>query len=179
GLEDALACYRHILAMGISPQNIIVGGVSAGGGLTIALLLKLRELGEPLPQACVLVSAWLDLTGASPSVTENERYDSGISWKTLTPSISAYAGDMDIQHPMISPVFADLAGLPPMLIQVGDIEILRDDSLQFAEKAQKAGCHVKLSIWKGMMHAWHMYRIIPEARQATDEIVSFIMTHQQ
>ncbi|MDX2077375.1 MAG: alpha/beta hydrolase [bacterium] len=178
GLEDALACYRQVVASGISPQNIIVGGISAGGGLTIALMLKLKELGEPLPKACVLVSAWLDLTGTAPSIIENARYDSGISWQTLIPSISAYAGDIDIRHPMISPVFADLAGLPPVLIQVGDIEILRDDSLQFAEKAQKAGCQVKVSIWRGMIHGWHMYRIIPEARQATDEIVSFILAHR-
>jgi acetyl esterase/lipase len=178
GLEDALTCYRGVLAMGISPQNIIVGGVSAGGGLTVALMLKLKELGEPLPKACVLLSAWLDFTGTSPSVTENASHDSGISWKVLTPSISAYAGNVDIRHPMISPVFADLAGLPLMLIQVGDIEILRDDSLQFAEKAQQAGCEVKLSIWRGMIHGWHMFRIIPEARQATDEVVAFILAHK-
>lgn len=173
-LDDVLACYQHLLDSGIAPENIIVGGLSAGGGLTVALMLKLRDLGQPLPRAGVLLSAWLDLTGTAPSITENTPHDSGVSWNVLIPSVKAYIGSEDVHHPLISPVFADLHGLPPMLVQVGDIEILLDDSRQFAQRAQAAGSPVELRVWRGMIHGWHIYRFVPEARQATQEIADFI-----
>lgn len=176
-LDDVLTCYQHLLDSGVTPENIIVGGLSAGGGLTVALMLKLRDLGQPLPRAGILLSAWLDLTGTAPSIAENTPKDSGVSWKTLIPSVQAYIGQEDVRHPLISPVFADLHGLPPMLVQVGDIEILRDDSRQFAQRAQAAGSLVELREWRGMIHGWHIYRFVPEAKQATQEIADFIRLH--
>lgn len=180
GLEDALSAYRHLISMGIAPQQIIVCGLSAGGGLAMALLLKLKELGEPLPSGAILASPWLDLTGTSSSITANARRDSGLSWNgLLAPAVEAYVGDNDVRNPFISPVFADLSGdFPPVLIQVGDVEILLDDSRQLAQNLQNAGHDVKLSLWRGMIHGWHMYRMMPEARQAIYEMRDFIRQHQ-
>lgn len=180
GLDDALTCYRHLISIGISPQQIVLCGLSAGGGLATALLLKLKSLNELLPRAGILLSPWLDLTGTSPSTTANAKRDSGLSWRMLAPAVEAYVvGDNDIRNPFISPVFADLTGdFLPLLIQVGDMEILLDDSRQFARIAQDAGHEVKLSIWAGMIHGWHMYSIIPEARQAIHEISIFIRQYQ-
>ncbi|MCL4254315.1 MAG: alpha/beta hydrolase [Anaerolineae bacterium] len=180
GLEDALSAYRHLISMGIAPQQIIVCGLSAGGGLAMALLLKLKELGEPLPSGAILASPWLDLTGTSSSITANARRDSGLSWNgLLAPAVEAYVGDNDVRNPLISPVFADLSGdFPPVLIQVGDVEILLDDSRQLAQNLQNAGHDVKLSLWRGMIHGWHMYRMMPEARQAIYEMRDFIRQHQ-
>jgi len=179
GLDDALTCYRHLISIGIAPQQIIICGMSAGGGLATALMLKLKMLGESLPCAGILLSPWLDLTGTSPSTTANAKRDSGLSWRMLAPAVEAYAGDNDVRNPLISPVFADLSGdFPPLLIQVGDIEILLDDSRQFAKNAQDAGHDVKLSIWSGMVHSWHMYGMVPEARQAIHEISTFIRQYQ-
>ncbi len=173
-LNDAVACYQALLSSGIAPQNIIVGGLSAGGGLAMALLLRLRELSVPLPRAAVLVSAWLDLTGEAPSIAHNTPHDSGVSWKMLTPSVAAYAGTEDVKHTLISPVFADPTGLPPLLIQVGGSEILLDDSRVMAEKAQAAGVRVTLSLYPGMIHGWHLFRFAPEARRASREIADFV-----
>lgn len=173
-LEDALTCYRHLLGLGIPAGDIIIGGLSAGGGLTAALTLRLRELGEPLPRACVLLSPWLDLTGTAPSIAHNTPHDSTLSWKTLVPSIMAYAGEENLRNPLISPVFADLTGFPPSLIQVGELEILLDDSRSFAENARKAGCQVTLSEWPGMIHGWHIGRFIPEADRAVREVAAFM-----
>lgn len=173
-IDDALACYQFLLNSGIAPQQIVVGGLSAGGGLTMALLLRLRELGMPMPRAAVLISAWLDLTGEAPSVAQNTPHDSGVSWKLLAPSVVAYAGTEDVKHPLISPVFADPTGLPPLLIQVGGAEILLDDSRVTADKAQAAGVNVTLSIYPDMIHGWHLFRFVPEARRAIREIADFI-----
>ncbi|MCU0482404.1 MAG: alpha/beta hydrolase [Anaerolineae bacterium] len=180
GLDDALTAYRHLIGMGIAPQQIIVCGMSAGGGLATALLLKLKMLGESLPCAGILLSPWLDLTGTSPSTTANAKRDSGLSWRMLSPAVEAYVvGDNEVRNPLISPVFADLTGdFPPLLIQVGDVEILLDDARQLAQNAQRAGHEVKLSIWAGMIHGWHMYGMLPEVRQAIHEISAFIRQHQ-
>lgn len=177
-LDDAVACYEFLLSSAVQTENLIVGGLSAGGGLTAALLLKLRELDRSLPRAAVLLSPWLDLTGTAVAIKHNAALDSGLSWELLIPSVKAYAGEHDLRHPLISPVFAELQGLPPLLIQVGDIEILLDDARQFAAKAEAAGVHVQLRLWEGMIHAWHVYRIIPEARRAVDEIVAFLRSYQ-
>lgn len=180
GLEDALTCYRYLISIGITAQQIVVCGMSAGGGLATALMLKLKSLGEPLPRAGILLSPWLDLTGTSPSTITNAKRDSGLSWRMLAPAVEAYVvGDNDVRNPLISPVFADLAGdFPPLLIQVGDVEILFDDSRQFAKNAQDTGHEVKLSVWAGMIHGWHMYGMIPEAREAIHEISAFIRQYQ-
>jgi epsilon-lactone hydrolase len=178
-LDDALTCYRWLLNNGTQPEQIMVGGLSAGGGLTMALLLKLRELGEPLPQAGILISAWLDLTGTAESVSRNTPHDSGVSWKVLMPSVKAYVGDDNVRNPLISPVFADLTGMPPLLIQVGSIEILLDDSQCLAANAHNAGVDVTLRVWDGMIHGWHLYSFVPEAHQAIAEIAAYIKQHQR
>lgn len=173
-VDDAVAAYRWLLAQGISPGNIALAGDSAGGGLAIATLLALRDAGEPLPAAGIGISPWVDMEGTGESMTTRAAVDPVVQKEGLLGMAKLYLGDADPKNPLAAPLHADLAGLPPLLLQVGDAETLLDDSTRLAERARAAGVDVTLKVWDEMPHVWHLFApILPEGRQAIDEIGSF------
>ncbi len=174
-VEDAVTAYRWLLEQKCQPENIIIAGDSAGGGLALALMLKLRAMELPLPAGGILLSPWVDLAGTGESM--QTKFEADITLKHFDPAGKArfYAGTEDLKQPLISPLYADLAGLPPLLIQVGTEEILLDDSRRLASRASEAAVEVELEIWDDMPHVFHAQAIIlPEARQAIQKIGEFI-----
>lgn len=174
-VEDAVHVYQWLLKSGVAPTRIIVLGDSAGGGLAAALLLALKEKGEPLPLGGVLISAWLDLSLSGQSYDTRTEVERLTSREDLADAAQLYIGEHDPREPLISPLFGDLAGLPPLLIQAGDYEVLLSDSLGFTEKTVAVGCQVELQVWEGMWHVWHGWAAdLPEARQAIAEVGRFV-----
>jgi len=176
GIDDAVAVYRALLEAGYSPQDIVISGDSAGGGLTMATLLALRHAGDPLPAAAVLLSPFLDVTGSGESVTTRADIDPWFNPEDLPVVARYYCPDeAEWRNPLVSPVFANVAGLPPMLIQVGDHEILLSDSTRLAENLEKSGVDVELEVWPDM---WHVFQFfvgkMPESRQAIMKIGEYI-----
>ncbi|MBY8985939.1 MAG: alpha/beta hydrolase [Candidatus Lokiarchaeota archaeon] len=175
-LEDSVAAYRWLIDIeGINPKNIVISGDSAGGGLTAATILKLRDTGVELPAGGVLLSPWTDLDITGDSVRTKRRIDPFIDAGGLFFMANLYAGDEDLKNPYISPLYADLMGLPPLLIQVGSAEVILDDSTRFAEKAKSAGVDVTLEIWEDMVHVFQAFALwAPEGEQAIEKIGEFI-----
>ncbi|MGC1619342.1 MAG: alpha/beta hydrolase [Candidatus Acidiferrum sp.] len=174
-LDDAVAAYRGLLGQGHSPQRIVVGGDSAGGGLAICLLLALRDAGVPLPAGAALFSPWTDLAATGESIRTNARRCAMFHGKDIGPSARYYLGETDPRTPLASPLYADLAGLPPILIHVGANETLLDDSTRLAERARAAGVRVELKVWPVVPHAWQLApHKIPEARQSLRESAAFL-----
>ncbi|HEY1851214.1 MAG TPA: alpha/beta hydrolase [Candidatus Binataceae bacterium] len=177
-VDDATAAYRWLLAQGYKPGKIVISGDSAGGGLTLATLLALRDAGIPLPAAAVPISPWADLEGTGASIQTRAAADPMVDKAGLLRMAQMYAGDSDPKNPLISPIYADYKGLPPMLIQVGDAEILLDDSTRVAERARAAGIKVELEAWPEMFHVWHVFaKILPEGQQAIDRIGEYVRAH--
>ncbi len=189
-LEDALACYRALIADGIPPSSITIAGDSAGGGLTLATLIALRESGDPLPAAAVCLSPWTDLSFSGGSMTNNAVADPMLTIGTLGYMADNYvnglsgadsvdqAGSVDRKDPRISPYFAEFHDLPPVLIHVGGGEILLDDARRIAEKINITGGQSTIKIWPGMPHVWQMFAaIIPEGRQAIEDIGDYIQAN--
>jgi acetyl esterase/lipase len=173
-LDDAVAAYRWLLAQGVAPNTTVIHGDSAGGGLTAATLLALRDAGEPLPAAAVMVSPWLDLTCSSGSFQHNVETDCVLTQHNLSMWANMYAGE-DAGAPLVSPLHGDLSGLPQLLIQVGTAELLLDDSTQFAERAKAAGVDVTLDVWDDMLHIWPIFAwMLPEGQQAIDRAAAYI-----
>ncbi len=176
-VDDAVKVYRSLIDSGIQPKAILIAGDSAGGGLAIATLVALRDQGMPLPKGCLVISPWADLTDSSPSHQSKAAVDVMLTTERLNISAQVYVGEADLKNPLISPVFADLRGLPPLFIQVGTDEILLDDSLTLAANAEKAGVMVTLKVWEGMFHVWHaMQHVMPEGREAVQEAITFIQS---
>lgn len=175
-VDDALDAYSWLTgAGGIAHGNVVVGGDSAGGGLTLSLLLRLREAHRPMPRAAVLLSPWTDLTVSSPSYATNRDRDPSITQEGLRRAGLMYAGDTDPADPMASPLFADVGGLPPLLIHVGGDETMLDDSRLFAERAQAAGVGVTYRMWPGLWHVHHHEAPeVPEAVEAIGDIGTFV-----
>ncbi len=177
-VEDATAAYRWLLAQGYKPAKIVISGDSAGGGLTLATVIALRDAGTALPAAAVPISAWADLEGTGASVKTRAVADPMVDKAGLLRMAKMYAGDHDPKNPLISPIYADYHGLPPMLLQVGDAEILLDDSTRVADRAKAAGVKVELEVWPEMFHVWHVFaKILPEGQQAIDRIGSYVLEH--
>jgi acetyl esterase/lipase len=174
-IEDGVAAYRRLIAEGTPTARIAITGDSAGGGLALAVILRLRELGEPLPGCIVLFSPWVDLEATAPSLKRNAERDPSLIGENVGKGLHLYLGDVARNDPRASPFHADLAGLPPMLIQVGDIEVLLDDSTRLAEKVRAAKGEVDCRIWKGVPHVWQNFApVMPEARAAIAEAAAFI-----
>ena len=174
-LEDAIAAYRWLLDQGIPARRIVIVGLSAGGGLALSVLVSLRDANIPLPGGAVLISPWTDLAGTGNSVITLAERDPWLTDAMNRYHAALYAGGTDLSHPLLSPVYADLHGLPPLLIHVGSDEIMLDDSQRVADKAKAAGVAVTLEIWEGMWHVWHAFATrLPEAQQAIDRIGGFI-----
>lgn len=173
-LEDAAAAYRGLIADGISPSRIVITGDSGGGGLTAALLLHLRDAGDPLPAAACLISAMLDCTFSGDSLADLQKRDPFMRLKDVAMMAAHYYGDHDPRDPLVSPVFADLRGMPPLLVFAGEHEILRAESIRYAENASAAEVDVTLKVWEGMIHAFPLFAgFIPEGKTAIAEIGAF------
>ncbi|MDU0372377.1 alpha/beta hydrolase [Hymenobacter endophyticus] len=174
-LDDARLAYHWLLRQGYAPANIMVAGDSAGGGLALALLLTLRDAAEPLPAAAIGLSPWTDLLLPVGKVRRVAQEESQVlealeirGWGPL------YAAETPLAHPLLSPVQADLGGLPPLLIQISDAEVLGDDVQRFAAKARAAGTPITLQVFEGLVHWWHLFwRFLPEARTALDQVAAF------
>jgi acetyl esterase/lipase len=174
-VDDAVAAYHWLLADGADPRRIAVMGDSAGGGLTFAMLLRLRDQGVPLPAAAAGLSPWADLSLSGGTYQSNAKADPMLSASQTTTFAQYYLGSVDPRHPHASPIYGDPRGLPPSLIQVGSDEILRDDAECMARRLREAGCRTELEVWPRMPHVWHLFaRILPEARQAIARIGEFV-----
>ncbi len=177
-LEDALTAYRWLLKQGIPSDRIAIGGDSAGGGLSVATALSLRDGGEPLPAALFLLSPWTDLTLSGESIHSRQAVDPIFGANGGLGYSSPYLGKADPKNPLISPIFGKLHGLPPTLIHVGDDEILLDDSVRLAEKMRLSGVSVELKVWKLM---WHVFQAFapwsPEGQLSINEIGEFVRRH--
>jgi len=175
-IEDAVACWRWLLAEGHSPDDMAIAGDSAGGGLALATLLALKASGDPLPACAVGLSPWTDLAGTGETAVSGAVDDPMLTPEGLRSSGKDYAAE-DLSNPLAAPLHGDLEGLPPLLLQVGTREILLSDSTRFAEKAQAAGVDVTLEIEDGLIHVWQMLPGVPEAESAIDRIGVFIGQH--
>lgn len=174
-VDDAVAGYRWLLGQGYKPSKIAVAGDSAGGGLTVATLVAIREAGLPLPAAGVCQSPWVDLEGIGESMTTRAKVDPVVQREGLNGMAQGYLQGKDPRTPLAAPLYADLKGLPPLLIQVGDAETLLDDSNRLTERAKAAGVQVKLEVCPEMMHVWQLFAsFLPEGQQAVDVIGKFI-----
>jgi len=177
-VEDATAAYRWLLSTGVDPARTVIAGDSAGGGLTLAALVALRDAGDPLPAAAVCLSPWADMEGLGESMTTKADLDPMIRRDNLLEGAKAYLGGADPRTPLAAPLYADLTGLPPLLIHVGSSETLLDDSTRLAERAKAAGVDVNLEVWDEMIHVFQfMAAMLPEGQQSIDRIGEFIREH--
>jgi acetyl esterase/lipase len=177
-LEDALAAYHWMRGQGFAPQDIALAGDSAGGNLVLAALLGLRERAHPLPAAAALMSPWTDLTASGASYEMRAESDPIHQRSMILLLARAYLGEEgDPRHPLASPIFSDLAGLPPLLIQVGSRETVLDDSIVLADRARAAGVKVELELWDGMIHVFQMFPELAEAHRAVGSISDFLRRH--
>lgn len=173
-LEDALKAHRWLLAEGHVPSNIFIAGDSAGGGLAIATLVSLRDQGEPLPAGAICFSPWLDLTLSSATLQKNEKLDIILKRSILEIYAKYYIGADGADNPYISPLLADLRGLPPIHLQSGANEILLDDSVRFCEKAQLAGVDAQLLTWDDMFHDFQLIPLLPQSAEALQQAAEFV-----
>jgi monoterpene epsilon-lactone hydrolase len=174
-IEDVVAACEWLLAQGIDPRQLIVAGDSAGGTLALALCIYRRDQGQPLPAAAVCLSPAPDLNFDSDSWIFNAKKDVMIDERKERTAVEIYLHGADPQAPLASPYYADLHGLPPLLIQVGSSECLLSDCQGFAEKAKAAGVDVTLEVWPGMQHEWQFAaNIMPEGRQAIARVGEFV-----
>jgi acetyl esterase/lipase len=179
-VEDATKAYRWLLGQGIRPESIVISGDSAGGGLSLATLLALKAADDPLPGAAVLLSPWTDLLGTGDSLKTRADADPMINPELIVQGATQYHGSTPASDPLVSPLYGDYHGLPPMLIQVGDAEVLLDDSTRVAEKAKAAGVDVTIEVWDEMIHVFQIFApTLPEGRQAIDRIGEFVKQHVQ
>jgi acetyl esterase/lipase len=174
-VDDAVAGYRWLLAQGAHPSQVVVAGDSAGGGLALAMLVALRDAGDPLPAAGTLISPWTDLSVSGESATTRAELDVMLDAERLHASAADYLGDASVEEPLASPVFADLSGLPPLLLQVGDPEVLLDDSTRVAQRAEAAGTVADLRVWPEVFHVWMAAAgMVPEADEAVEEWTEWV-----
>jgi epsilon-lactone hydrolase len=174
-VDDSVAAYRWMLTQGLKPARITIAGDSAGGGLTVATLLAIRDAKLPLPGAGACLSPWVDLEGIGESMTTKAGVDPIVQKTGLLQMAAAYLGGKDPRTPLAAPLYADLSGLPPLLIQVGTAETLLDDASRLAERARKAGVTVSYEPWESMIHVWHLFApMLDEGQQAIDRIGEFV-----
>ena len=177
-LDDAKAAWRFLLDQGYAPASIVVGGDSAGGNLTLELITSLRDAGGGLPACAWLISPWTDLTMSGETLASKDAVDPLIHKAYLQELASAYLGGADAKDPRISPLYADLRSLPPLLIQVGSAETLLADATRLAEKAGAADVAVTLEIWPDMIHAWPMWNAhLAAGRRALVNAGAFMRRH--
>jgi epsilon-lactone hydrolase len=177
-LDDARSAYRWLTEdRGVDPDRMAVVGDSAGGGLAAALLLRLRDDGEPLPACYAGLSPWMDLAGTAPSMEELDGVDPWLSAAMVSPAARAYAGDRPLDDPLVSPLYGDLTGFPPTLVHVGSDEILRDDAIRFVHAAREHGVDASLGLFDGLWHVFQAFPGVPETRASLREIGAFVRRH--
>jgi epsilon-lactone hydrolase len=175
--QDCLAAYHWLLNSGVSPAHLVVVGDSAGGGLVLSLLVQLAQATLPQPAGAVLISPWLDLTLSGDSYTRNSQTDFMESRDLLLEMRQYYLGTQDPRSPLVSPLFADVSGLPPLLVYTGSDELLLDDAIQLAERLRQVAGPVELQIGEGFWHTWPItatMRPFPEGKQALERIGAFV-----
>jgi len=174
-VDDATAAYGWLLDQGIAPGSLSIGGDSAGGGLTFATLIALRDAGTKLPASAFALSPWVDLEGLGESMTTKTEEDPMVQKDGLVMMGQLYLGGADPKTPLASPLYADLTGLPPMLVQVGTAETLLDDSTRIAEVARQAGVQLELDPFEEMIHVFQAFApALPEALDAIEKIGAFV-----
>ncbi|MEX0839410.1 MAG: alpha/beta hydrolase [Parvibaculum sp.] len=173
-VEDAYAAYKWLLAEGADPSRLTIAGDSAGGGLTLALLMKLRDAGEPLPAGAALLSPWTDLAMSGLSHITHGKLDPMLSLQATLTAARHYLQGTSPTEPLASPLYGNFEHLPPLLIHVGANEILLDDSRRVAEKALAAGVNVELRVWPGLPHVFQAFPQLPEARTSVTELGAFL-----
>ncbi len=176
-LDDAIAVYEHLIhEKALNPNNIVVSGSSAGGGLALALLLRLRDKHKPLPAGAALFSPWTDLRLKGASIKKNKDIDPDLTKTELMMCASLYSGSPRLRKlPYLSPVLGNFTGLPPLLVDVGEKEILLDDSSRLVENAKQVGVEIYFKEWKDMNHVFHsLFTHIPEPNQAFQRVADFI-----
>ncbi len=175
GLDDVHRSYTALLAKGVAPEHITLAGDSAGGGMALALALRLRDRGEPLPARMLLISPWVDLALQGESLQRNAEADPMLSLPWIYAKTPLYLANTPADDPGASPLYADLSGLPPTLVQVGTEEILLSDSERLAERAEACGWPLSLTIWDGMWHDFQMLAdLLPEANAAIAAMAEFV-----
>jgi len=173
-LEDTLTSYTWLLEQGSDPSEIFIIGDSAGGGLALAALIQLRDNGQPQPAGAICLSPWTDLACTGASMRINSGMDGILDEQSLRIYANRYSGGMDKNNPLISPLYGDLSGLPPILLQVGTDEILLDDAVRFSKNASKAGVDIALEIWDEMFHVFQMFSFLPDTKRAMESIAKFV-----
>lgn len=174
-VEDAVAAYRWLLDQGHAPGQIVLAGDSAGGGLVVAALVQARRQGLPMPAGALVISPWVDLGMTGGSITAKAAQDPSLTLAGLANCARQYLVGTSADQALASPMHADLAGLPPLLIQVGSAEILLDDAVRLAGVAGAAGVRTRLEIWPGMPHVWHAFAfMLDEGAEATREAGAFL-----
>jgi epsilon-lactone hydrolase len=177
-VDDSLAAYRWMLSQGLKPNRIAVAGDSAGGGLAVATLVAIRDAKLPVPGAGVCLSPWVDMEGIGESMKTKATIDPVVQREGLLGMAAAYLGGQNARTPLAAPLYADLKGLPPLLIQVGEAETLLDDSTRLNDRAKAAGVSTKLEVWPEMIHVWQLFAsFLPEGQQAVDGIGGFLKEH--
>lgn len=172
-VEDGVKSYEWLLARDVDPANVMLAGDSAGGGLALATMLALKEKGGRQPAGGILFSPWTDLTASGDSATSRAEADPMISMPALLEIAATYYADADPTDPLVSPVFADLSGLPPLLIQVGDAEVLLDDASRLANKAKAAGVSVHYEVFDEAFHVFQAMPQLPESTDALEKVARF------
>lgn len=173
-IEDSCTAYRYLVNSGVQPEKIIIAGDSAGGGLVISTLIALRDNGDKLPAGGICISPWVNLECNDKSFEYNSGYDA-VTKEACLVAASAYLNENEPKDFDVSPLFADLKGLPPLLIQVGELEVLFDQISEFAAKAKSQNVETEFTIYKDMVHVWHMYfDFTNQADKAYIEIADFI-----
>lgn len=177
-IDDSAAAFRALLDQGPDPGNLVVAGDSAGGGLTVATLLRLRDTGAPMPGAGFLISPWTDLACSGASMTGKAAADPALTELGLRRLAAYYLGSTDPADPLASPIHADLSGLPPLLVHVGTAEILLDDAVRLAASAGRDDVALTLDLWPGLIHVWHAFAfMLPEGAAAVAAAGAFLREH--
>jgi epsilon-lactone hydrolase len=178
-LDDCVAAYRWLIGkIGVPARDVVLAGDSAGGNLVVAMLLALRDAGDPLPAAGVCISPIFDLALTGDSVTSRAARDPMILQSSLQKCSAAYRGEADPRNPLMSPLYGDLSRLPPLLLQCGSEEMLRDDSARLAVKAKAAGVDVTFEEWDEMVHVWHLFADrLTDGRKALARVGEFVRAH--
>jgi epsilon-lactone hydrolase len=171
-VDDVVTVYRWLVETGTPPSGIVIAGESAGGGLVCATLLALRDAGDPMPAGAVPISPMVDFEFKGKSWQTNAANDGFVDRELAIQNVPMFLGDLD--PAASSPLNADLSGLPPLLIQVGGHECIRDDAIAFADKARAAGVDVTLEVWDDMVHLWHNFSYLPESQRAIARIAEFV-----
>ncbi|AFM11834.1 alpha/beta hydrolase [Turneriella parva] len=177
-IDDALTVYEHVLKLGYDPKNIILAGDSAGGGITFALMLAARDKGLPLPGLAIGLSPWVDMTLSGVSMRDNPPTDVMLQPEDIRGFIAKYLAGGDPKHAYASPLFGDLRGLPPVMLQAAGDEVLRDDSVMLAAALRAAGVAVELDVWPGLFHVFEFaWRFLPQSNEAIVKMGDFVRRH--